>query len=157
MGRNKLTEAEKKLRGNPGKRDEPEEHEVDSPALRCPPGLSKQEKRYWHIWAPSLIEVGKITVLSVPSFLDLISLRVELDILRKALTVGDLPRYEKTSFVDSSGQEHSVIKESAPSKRCLVLTRDFQRLAKTWGVSGDGSAGLFKKKKKKSEEEEFLG
>ena len=152
---------------SPGKRDIPDEHEVDSPSLRCPPGLSKEEKRYWRIWASSLIDAGRLTVLTVPSFLDLIRMKVRLDLVNQLIqgntekcdTCGkqnNRALLQENKFVDGAGVEHSSYRESAYSKLSRDLTTAVHRLEKVWGLTPDSSAGLFKKKKKKSAEESFL-
>jgi hypothetical protein len=168
MGRNKVSSAEKKRKGNPGKRDIPDEIGVDSPPLRCPSGLSKAEKKYWRIWSASLTEVGKLTILSLPSFLDLIKMKARLDQINDLIKGSDekcetcgkqnnRSLLQESKFVDSSGQEHSTFKESAYSKLSRDLIVAVHRLEKAWGLTADSMAGLFKKKPKKSEEEKFLG
>ena len=167
MGRNKISGNIKNLRGNPGKRNEPDEIEVDSPSLRCPSKLSKQEKKYWKRWAHPLIEAGKLTVLTIPSFISLIKMTVRLDQINEFISGNDekcetcgrqnnRSLLQENRFVDSSGQEHSTFKESAYSKLSRDLTKEVHRLEKAWGLTADSAAGVFKPKPKKSKEEEFL-
>jgi hypothetical protein len=158
LGRNKISEDQKKLTGNPGKREEPPEHEVESPSLRCPPGLSKIEKRYWRTWAPDLIEIGKLTVLTVPSFVTLIRMKARLDQVNAFISGSDekcaacgkqnnRSLLQEIVFVDGAGVEHISLKESAYSKLSRDLTVSVCRLEKSWGLTADSMAGNFRKKK----------
>lgn len=157
MGRPKLTEEQKRLRGNPGKRDIPEEHEVEQASLRCPRGLSKEEKKYWKLWAPPLAEVGKLTVITVPSFLDLIKKQVRLDDVEKFIMENNRSYIQEDAYIDPTGKECKKFKESAYAKMARDLSALLQKLKKTWGLTPDSAGGLFKMKKKTSEEEKFLG
>jgi hypothetical protein len=155
MGRNKTSAAKKKLRGNPGKRDVLEEYPVESPPLRCPPGLSKAEKKYWRTWGPSLIQVGKLTKLALPSFLTMVKMKVRLDSINDFLGEEDANLLQKTSFVDTKKKNHTVSKESTYARMSRDLTPLIERMLKRWGLTGD-SAGVFIIKKAKSAEEGFL-
>lgn len=167
MGRNRLTTEQKQLRGNPGKREIEPETEIDVP-IRCPMGLSKGEKKYWYMWSPALVEAGRLTMLTIPSFLDLIKMKVRLDLVNEFIE-GNTEKCEmcgkqnnrsllqETKFVDGAGVEHSSFRESAYSKLSRDLTLSVYRLEKAWGLTADSAAGIFTKKKKKSPEEEFLG
>jgi len=157
MGRNRISSEDKARRGNPGKRPLPAEHEVPIASLRCPPGLSKLEKKYWKIWAPPLSEIGKLTVMTVPSFLVLLKMKSRLEEVNRFLDENNRSLLQETKFVDQSGQEHSSFRESAYSKLSRDLTVAVYRLEKSWGLTADSMAGLFKAKPKQSAEEAFLG
>lgn len=156
MGRNRVGSDEKKLKGNAGKRDLPEELEVGVPSLRAPRGLNSAEKKYWRIWAPALIKVGKLTVLTQPSLLTLIKMKVRLDQVNRELRKKDGSLLQETVFTDKAGNKHCSSKESAYSRLSRDLTVTVHRLEKTWGLTADSMAGLFKAKRGDSDEEKFL-
>jgi len=156
LGRSKTPINKRKLRGNPGKRDLPVETEVDSAPMRCPIGLSKPEKKYWHIWAPSLIAAGKLTILTVPSLVTLIQMKVRLDEVNRFIRENNNSLLQESIFIDGSGAQHSTFRESAYSKLSRDLTTAVHRLQKSWGLTADSAIGVFKPRPKKSAEEQFL-
>ena len=151
MGRNRIPSDTKRLMGNPGKRKIPDEYEVHLVSTRIPSGLSKYEKKYWKIWAPSLIRIGKLTELTIPSFLRLIKLKGRLEEVDNYITENNKSLLQEIRFIDPSGQEHLNLKESAYSKLSRDLGVTVHRLEKSWGLTADSMAGLFKAKKKKSD------
>ena len=156
MGRNKIPVEERKLRGNPGRHDLPEETEIDSLSIQIPPGLSKMEKKYWKRWAPALILAGKLTEMSLPAFLDLIELKVRLDQVNEFIDGNNKSLLEEKRFVDSSGQEHIEFRESAYSKISRSYTVILHKLEKSWGLTADSMAGVFKARPKKSAIDDFM-
>lgn len=156
MGRNRIRSDEKKLKGNAGKREVPDELEVAVPSQRAPRGLNSAEKKYWRTWAPALIKVGKLTVLTLPSLLTLIKMKVRLDQVNRELRKKEGSLLQEITFKDKAGNVHCSSKESAYSRLSRDLTVTVHRLEKSWGLTADSMAGLFKVKRGESDEEKFL-
>lgn len=103
-----------------------------------------------------MIQVGKLTTMSLPSFLDLIRMKVRLDEVNQFISECNQSLIEESKWVDSSGQEHCKFKESTYAKMSRDLTKQVHQLMKSWGLTADSAAGLFKPKPKKTKEEQFL-
>ena len=145
MGRNKLTEAEKVLRGNLGKRDAPPEVGIEIPKLRVPSILSKTAQKYWRTYAPLLVQIGSLTKLSVPTFIEYCRIKARLDQIH--LMVDKHPSMlEETKWVDSSGQEHTKLKEAEYFKMMRKLSADALRHERALRMTPDRMAGTYKPK-----------
>ena len=156
MGRDRTTSDEKRANGNPGRRTIPDEYEVKRASVRCPRNLTALERRYWRLWAKPLIEIGRLTSLNLPSFLTLIQMKARLDKLNIELRNEPEAIMQTDVFVDSSGQEHTKLRESARSRLSRDMWTAVHRLEKSWGLTADSMAGLFKAKQNKSDMEKLL-
>lgn len=87
MGRNIKSEAEKRLKGNPGKRKISQEVDVDLITDATPPrGMNKRQKEYWAMYAPHMIRAGLLTDLNKTDLMKLCFYESQLDAVNKALS-----------------------------------------------------------------------
>ena len=156
------TNAEKLARGNPGKRKLAPETGVQVADLRCPKGLPKEQKKYWHLYAPNLVRMGKLTVINLPDFLKMIRLEARLDYIDDALERGftDPGSEGSASILQEKKNYHGEvvdIGESLYSKLSRAYHETIRRYKADFGIRADKMGGLYKPEPKPTEEEEFLG
>ena len=154
MGKNKKPLRVRELEGNPGKRPLPPGREVDVP-VRAPYGLSDPEKRYWKMWSEDLIAAGKLTKLTLPSFMTMIKMTIRLDTVNEFLEKENTSLLQEIVHIDGSGQEHRTFRESAYAQMSRHLTVTVHRLQKTWLLTADSTEAIFKPRVEKGKEEFF--
>lgn len=152
----KNTEARNKLTGNPGRRPSKGGKGVGVALAdqKVPPILrDEEEKVLWKLWAPPLIKAGRLTILTVPSLVDLIKMKVKLDKVNAELD-NDLDKLtETTVYIDAKGRDNESTRESTLSKLSRDLTMGVYKLAKSWGLTADSALGIFVPTGKSSAEE----
>ena len=86
MGRPKKSPQEKKRSGNPGKREMGKELYVALAHDASPPkGMSKEEARYWNLYAPYMVENELLTDLNRTDLARLCYFEAQLDAIHKML------------------------------------------------------------------------
>jgi hypothetical protein len=149
----KLNPSQKKLRGNASRKGKIED-EVEVPVVVKPDNLSDAEEVYWDLWAPYVEAAGKLTMMTRPSFLNLIRVQARLDAVNKTLNRSDIPLMNRVRYMDVNKKVCTVERESAYSKLSRDLSNLVNALGKPWGVTADSV--MFKPVKKKSKAETFL-
>ncbi len=154
MGRNKKTDAQKDLGGNAGKRKSKPETNIEIAPLRAPSILSKTAQKYWKTYAPLLIQIGLLTKLNVPTFIEYCRIKARLDQVH--IMVDEHPSMlEEAKWVDSSGQEHTKFKEAEYFKMMRKLSADALRHERALKMTPDRMAGTYKPEPPKSKAQEF--
>ena len=162
MGRNRLSNAELQARGNPGKRPLPNEAPIPVADVRCPYGLPKEQKKYWKLWAPHVVAMGRLTVINMPAFLNMLDAQVILDHLLRGLTRGlAAPGTDGAMpLMQEKKNYHGETVDIGPStadKQARAWASTVRQLQADFGIRADKMGGLYRPEPKKTEEEEFLG
>ena len=155
MGRSKKTESERNLEGYPDKRATRNEHEVPIPT-RCPKTFSPKMRKVWKRLAPHFIAMKKLTILNLDAFTELCYLIVAIQEIREFIAENNQSRIQEKNWVDSSGQEHLDLKESAYSKMYRDYSKQLLSYLKSFGLTPDKMAGVYKPEETKDPMEKYI-
>ena len=87
MGRQKESAAEKKAKGNPGKRNIVDDPEIQPILDSTPPeGMGESQIRYWNRYAPYLIKNKFLTDLNITDLISLCNYEVQRENVRQFLS-----------------------------------------------------------------------
>lgn len=86
--------------------------------------LSKRSKIYWKMLSVEFEKAGTLTDSTLPEFIKLCKNLARRDDIDSFIETENKSCLQETVFVDSSGQEHTSLRESAYSK----LSRDLDRI-----------------------------
>ena len=148
MGRAKIPKSQKDLEGNRGKREIPYEYAVPIPT-RCPKLFSPKMKKVWKRLAPHFIAMKKLTILNLDAFTELCYLIVAIQEIREFIDENNQSRIQEKWYTDPSGKEHADLKESAYSKMYRDYSKQLLSYLKSFGLTPDKMAGVYKPEEKK--------
>jgi hypothetical protein len=146
MGRQKKTELEKKLAGNPGRRQVRDDIEVQAIADPSPPpGMDENQAAYWHLYAPYMVKNGLLTDLNRKDLERLCMVECKADQIFRDMAVGELPEYqEKKNY---HGEAVDIV-ESIYSKHFRHFCTIIRTLKADLRIRTDKLNAVIKKEKK---------
>ena len=114
MGRNRKSEAEKALEGNPGKKKKGIDPKIEPIVDDSPPrGMDKGQRKYWNLYAPYLVKNGLLTNLNITDLRRLCFYEAEAVEIQEGIASGKLSRWQEK--VNYHG-EVVGLGDSAPAK-----------------------------------------
>lgn len=146
MARQKKTEIEKKLSGNPGRRpvrDDIEIRVITDPFP--PPGMDDGSVAYWNLYAPYMVENGLLTDLNRKDLERLCRVECKADQIFQGMASGELPEYqEKKNY---HGEAVDIV-ESIYSKHFRNFCAIIRTLKADLRIRTDKLNAVAKKEKK---------
>lgn len=96
MGRLKKSAEEKRLNGNPGRREIPDDPNVE-PILDATPSedFTEAQKKYWNLYAPYMVKNKLLTDLNKTDLERLCRIECDADQIFREMSLDTLPRYQE--------------------------------------------------------------